>query len=186
MPEYPWQERKDEYVAPISLSKLTFEDEQNALNEFELEQRRQQFAFSMELEQERQKLRQARVHCPFADFDDISLFAMVGARKDPDLVVRDSLLADNGHNGLNATSLRSLVEVSGTRLAGNGLNGLQVHGGAGDLSMSHCRVEGNGQSGVNVTYAGGLKEFNYTTVSGNALFGMCIFVACVCYKGIYI
>lgn len=172
MAERPWEERKDEYVAPLSLSKLTFQDTQNALNEFELSQRKQAYEFNIQLEQEQQKLRQARVYCPFANFDDISMFAMIGHRKDPDLVVKDSAFVANAHNGLNATSLRSLVEVNGTRLDANQLNGMQIHAGAGDVSMNHCQVEENAQNGVNVTYAGGLKEFNYTSVSRNALFGI--------------
>lgn len=100
------------------------------------------------------------------------MYATIGEAKDPDVLVIDSSLSSNSQNGMNATSLQSLVQLNSSRLSGNELNGLSIHGGAGDVSLSHCFIEENGRSGVNVTYAGGLKEFNYTRVSSNKVYGI--------------
>ena len=170
--ERPWQERKDEYVPPLSLAKLTFQERQNALRDFELNQNKQKYEFQIELEQQKKRLQHARVYCPFSSFDDITMYATIGEAKDPDALVIDSSLISNSQNGINATSLQSLVQVNSTQISGNELNGLSIHGGAGDVSISHCSIEENRRSGVNVTYAGGLKEFNYTRVNGNRLYGI--------------
>jgi len=88
--QWPWHERTHEYVAPLSLEKLTFEDRQQVLEKFGENRRQKEMEFSIELERQRQQLARARVYCPFASFDEITMWAMVGKEKDADLLVKDS------------------------------------------------------------------------------------------------
>ena len=99
------------------------------------------------------------------------MFAMIGQLKHPDLVIKNSYFVNNSMNGINSTSLHSLIQINETTLSGNGMDGLHVRGGAGDVSFYHSKVESNTLNGINITYAGGLKEFNYSTVSNNGLYG---------------
>ncbi len=89
--EWPWHERQNEYVAPLSLAKLTFEDRQEVLEKFAENRKQKEMEFGIELERQRQQLARARVYCPFASFDEITMWAMVGKEKDPDLLVKDSV-----------------------------------------------------------------------------------------------
>ena len=63
--ERPWEERVNEYVVPLSLHKLTFQDRQTALNEFEQNQKLKQAEFQLRLEQQQKQLTQARVSLTF-------------------------------------------------------------------------------------------------------------------------
>ena len=124
---------------------------------------------------ERERLmQQSRIFCPHSGYDDITMFAMMGNGKHPDLVVLRSQLVNNTHNGLNASALHSLVQLNESRLTGNHMNGLHVHAGAGDVSVSRSRLDANAMNGANLTYAGGLKEFNQTTLSANGLYGLVV------------
>jgi hypothetical protein len=167
----PWQEKPDQYVAPLSLSALTFDEQQKQLYLFEKNQKEKSFKFNQDLKIQQQQLKQARIFCPYASYDDITMFAMIGQLKHPDLVIKDSYFVNNSMNGINSTSLHSLIQINETTLSGNGMDGLHVRGGAGDVSLYHSKIESNTLNGINITYAGGLKEFNYSTVSNNGLYG---------------
>jgi hypothetical protein len=112
------------------------------------------------------------VFCPYASFDEITMFAMIGTSKHPDLLVKKSRFSNNHLNGVNSTSLHSLIQLNETHIDSNQMNGLLVHGGAGDVSLYECHIDSNEKNGVNITYAGGLKEFNYTHVKNNGLYGI--------------
>ena len=84
-------------MAPLSLSKLTFNDRQSVLERFAENQKMRQHEFDIQLEQQRQQLQRARVYCPYASFDEITMYAMIGHAKDPDLLVKDSVF-DGKHN----------------------------------------------------------------------------------------
>lgn len=172
--ERPWQEQPDQYVAPLSLSSLKFDEQQAQLMKFEKYQKEKALKFKQDLAIQQQQLKQARVFCPFASFDDITMYAMVGNLKHPDLSIRNSYFVNNSMNGINSTSLHSMVQLNQTTVSNNGLDGLHVHGGAGDVSLYHSKIESNTLNGVNITYAGGLKEFNYTHVNNNGLYGIYI------------
>lgn len=172
--EKPWQEQPNQYIPPLSLSSLTYDEQQKQLYLFDKYQREKSFEFNQELAFQEQQLKQARIFCPFANYDDITMYAMIGNLKHPDLVVKNSFFVNNSMNGINSTSLHSLVQLNQTTISNNGQNGLTVHGGAGDISLYHCKLESNELNGVNITYAGGLKEFNYTQVNKNGLYGIFI------------
>ena len=121
-------------------------------------------------------LQKARIFCPnSSDEDEITMFAMIGNVKHPDLVIRKALFANNSLNGINATNIHSRIQLNYTHIAGNQhLSGLHVHSGAGDVLLYQCRVENNHLNGINITYAGGYKEFNYTLVKNNGGYGVYI------------
>lgn len=118
------------------------------------------------------ELSQTQIACPYSAYDEITMYAMVGVLKNPDLLVKNSHFVNNSLNGVNATNLHSLIQFNETVLASNRMNGLHVQAGAGDVSFYHSHVSDNAMNGVNITYAGGLKEFNYTRVQNNGLYGI--------------
>lgn len=115
---------------------------------------------------------QTRIACPYSAYDEITMYAMVGVLKHPDLLVRNSHFHNNSLNGVNATGLHSLIQFNETLLSHNHMNGLHVQAGAGDISFYHSDIASNSMNGVNITYAGGLKEFNYTRIFNNGLYGI--------------
>ncbi len=121
-------------------------------------------------------LQKARIFCPnSSDEDEITMYAMVGNVKHPDLVIRNALFANNSLNGINATNIHSRIQLNYTHIANNQhLSGLHVHSGAGDVLLYHCRIEDNRLNGINITYAGGFKEFNYTLIKNNGGYGVFI------------
>lgn len=118
----------------------------------------------------------SRLFCPNSSIDDeITMFAIIANVKHPDLVVKNSLFANNSLNGINATNIRSQIQLNYTHLADNmHLSGLHVHGGAGDVLLYQCRVENNYLNGINITYSGGYKAFNYTLIKNNGAYGLYI------------
>jgi hypothetical protein len=116
----------------------------------------------------------ARIFCPnLSDEDDVTLYAIVSNVKDPDLIVRNSLLSNNQLNGLNVTNMRSLVQLNYTHVEYNShLSGVHVHGGAGTIQTYQSRIENNFMNGINVSYSGGNKDFNYTLIKNNGMYGL--------------
>lgn len=115
-----------------------------------------------------------RIACPYTDLDEITMYAMIGPSKNPDLLIKNSEFVNNSFNGINATNLHSLVQLNETLISNNHLNGLHVQAGAGDISLYHSQVLSNSMNGINITYSGGLKEFNYSRIQNNALYGIYI------------
>jgi hypothetical protein len=169
--ERPWQENPQK-IPPLSLEQMTFQQQRKQLEQFEKLQQRQELKFQQTLQEKESQLQQARIFCPYSGFDEITMYAMAGELKHPDLTVKNSYFVNNSMNGINATNLHSLIQLNETIMKNNHMNGLHVQGGAGDVSLYHCVIDSNLMNGVNMTYAGGLKEFNYTNIKNNGLFGI--------------
>jgi hypothetical protein len=172
----PWQNRpanrQQHEKPPFQLGSLNVREQQQQLLLFEKEQLIEEQKFKQTLQLQQQQLRQSRIFCPFSGYDDITMYAMVGDTKHPDLTMLNVHFINNSLNGINATSLHSKIQLNETRIVSNHMSGLHIHGGAGDVSLYHCTVEKNAMNGINMTYAGGLKEFNYTLVKNNGLYGI--------------
>ena len=162
------------HIAPLFFHSLSFQEQQRQLILFDNYQKEQKRKLDEQIKEEQRLLQQGRIYCPLSSMDEITMFAMVGPSKHPDLVLKNTQLTHNFNNGLNCTSAQSLIQLNETILAHNQLNGLTIYAGAGDVSLSHCLIENNYLNGINLTYAGGLKEFNYTRISNNSLNGVYI------------
>ena len=145
----PWQENPDRRIpGPLPLDQLTLQEQKEQWNIFERQQQIQDSKFKQELNQKQHELKQARIFCPYSNYDDITMYAMIGNLKNPDLVIKNSVFSRNSINGINATGLHSLVQINETTIANNQMNGIHVQGGAGDLSLYHCKVESNSMNGI--------------------------------------
>ncbi len=173
----PWQpaDTGTNWLADLfSLEHASFEDKQRRLDELKRRTQLDKLSYAHALSERERLMQQSRIFCPHSGYDDITMYAMTGSAKHPDLVVLRSLLVNNTHSGLNATAMHSLVQLNDTQLSGNALDGLHVQAGAGDVSVSRSRLDHNGRNGANLTYAGGLKEFNHSTISHNGLYGLVV------------
>jgi hypothetical protein len=168
----PWQEPPNKNIPPFNLHQLSVQDQKQQLYLFDKQQKEQDAKFQQNMDQKQHDLQQSRIFCPYSNYDDITMFAMVGELKHPDLLIKDSLFSNNSLSGINATNLHSLVQINQTSIRSNQMNGIHVQGGAGDLSLYHSEVEFNLMNGINMTYAGGLKEFNFSRISNNGLYGI--------------
>ena len=174
-PERPYQPiPKHKILNPLTLDQLTVREQNKHFTMYERQKVYEELEFKMKMKEKEQELRQTRIACPFSDLDEITMYAMIGDLKHPDLVLKNSHFSRNAQNGVNVTNLHSLVQINETSLNQNHMNGLHVQAGAGDVSMVHSQAEANSMNGVNITYAGGLKEFNYSRIANNALFGIWI------------
>jgi hypothetical protein len=168
----PWQQDPSFHLPPFSLGQMKKEEQQHVLNLFEKDLYEKNLKYDKNINQKEHNLQQARIFCPYSGYDDITMYAMIGNVKHPDLIVKNSLFINNSHSGINATGLHSLVQLNETTLKNNHMNGLHVQAGAGDVSLYHCNIESNSMNGINISYAGGLKEFNYTNIYNNGLYGI--------------
>jgi hypothetical protein len=174
-PDRPFQPiPKHKILNPLALDQLTVREQNKHFNMYEREKAYEELEWKQKLKEKELELKQTRIACPYSDLDEITMYAMIGDLKHPDLVLKQSHFENNAQNGVNATNLHSLIQINETSLRNNQMNGLHVQAGAGDVSLVHSTVESNSMNGVNITYAGGLKEFNYTRVHANSLYGIWI------------
>lgn len=172
-PDRPFQPiPRNKILNPLSLDQLTVREQNTKFIEYDREKFIEQLEYKKKLSETEQDIRQTRIACPYSDLDEITMFAMIGDHKHPDLVLKRSHFVNNAQNGVNATNIHSVVQINESSINENHMSGLHVQAGAGDVSLYHSKVESNQMNGVNITYAGGLKEFNYSRIANNGLFGI--------------
>ncbi|RNA26979.1 bark beetle isoform X1 [Brachionus plicatilis] len=158
----------------LPLHQLTNSDRLKTLKELEKNLKEQNLKLNEKINEKNVNNLKTRLACPYTHLDEITMYAMIGPSKNPDLLIKHSQFVNNSLNGINATNLHSLVQLNQSLISHNHLNGLHVQAGAGDISLYHSQILSNSMNGINITYAGGLKEFNYSRIHNNALYGIYI------------
>jgi hypothetical protein len=86
-PDRPFQPLpKHKILNPLALDQLTVREQNKHFQMYEREKVYEELEWKQKLKEKELELKQTRIACPYSDLDEITMFAMIGDLKHPDLV----------------------------------------------------------------------------------------------------
>ncbi|XP_065321142.1 protein bark beetle-like [Gordionus sp. m RMFG-2023] len=105
----------------------------------------------------------------------ISFSLYVVNKNSRDLDIKDSIINDNGMQGILVNGYRNAIEIMNTNISSNHhIAGVQIESGAGNILIENGTFESNHGSAVNITYSGGLINITKCTVHESEGYGVAL------------